>query len=124
MVDQLHYIKSNYVAGLGCLKRTLLQHFKEPKMLASNVIIQSPVIIPSLINAVAELLSKLPYNYIKSQALIRLMEEIINVLIVAVRNNFFYKTFSENKQAILYGCIFKILQFSEVDYENLLYEPD
>ena len=41
-----------------------------------------------------------------------------------MRNNFFYKIFSENKQLILYGCIFRILQFTDADYENLLYEPD
>ena len=121
VVEQLHNLKADYMAGLGALSRTLLQHFKEQRMLEENPILQSPVIIPSLINVTAELLCKLPYHLIKSQALIKLLEETLNVLIVSVRKNFFYKIFNENKQVVLYACIFKILEFSDADYENLLY---
>lgn len=124
LVEQLHSIKADYMAGLGTLKRTLLQNFKEPKMLASNSIMQSPVLIPSLIGSVSELLSKLPYNCIKSQSLVKLVEEILQVLIISVRNNYFYKLFLDNKQAILHGCIFHILEFSDSDYESMVYEPD
>ena len=49
---------------------------------------------------------------------------MLNVLIISVRKNFFFQMFSDNKKAILHGCIFRILEFTNVDYENMFYEPD
>lgn len=104
--------------------RTIFVQFKDAKMISASAVLNSPALIPSLINALYELLSKVPYHKISSNSLIKLIEEILNLLIIAVRNSFYFSHFLEYKQAVLHGCILKVLAFSPLDNDTFNEEPD
>lgn len=56
-----------------------------------------------------ELLSFIPYEKIKSSSLLRLCEEIYDLLLAAIKCNLYYSDFIELKKPLFEGCILKTL---------------
>jgi hypothetical protein len=95
--------------------RTVFTQFKDSKMIKTSAVLGSPALIPSLINALFQLFANVHYHKIKSPSLIKLIEEILILGIQAVKNSFYFPQFLECKQALLHGCILKVLGFSPID---------
>lgn len=104
--------------------RVIIMHFKDKQMITAHIILNSPSLIPSIINALNEIFSKTSYYRIKSPNLIKLIEELISVLIVAVKNMFYFQNFMEHKKVMFEGVILKILGFSPADCQILSDDPD
>ena len=56
------------------------------------------MLIPLLISSVQQILAVLPYHKIKSQSMVKLIEEIYDMLLVGVRSNVYYSVFVECKK--------------------------
>lgn len=59
--------------GVGHLMRVVMMHFKDKQMITAHIILNSPSLIPSIINALNEIFSKTSYYQIKSPNLIKLI---------------------------------------------------
>lgn len=124
IVGLFHSVKADYVQAVGCLMRAVFMQFKDKQMIAANAILSSPALLPNFISSVAELLCKTPYYQIRSPSLVKLLEEIIHCEIYAARNPFYFQHFSELKEPVVHGCILKVLQFSQADYDSFFENPD
>jgi hypothetical protein len=65
VVSLFHSIKADYIESVFWMMRSVFLHFSDTKMVEANAILSSPTLIPSLINALSELFSKVPYHQIK-----------------------------------------------------------
>ena len=81
------------------------------------------MLIPLLISSIEQLFMVMPYHKIPNQNLVKLLEEIYDCLLIAVRSTVYYSTFNECKQSLIQGCIFKTLILNEDDYDNHIYYP-
>jgi hypothetical protein len=124
VVDLFHSVKADYVQGLVLIMRSISIQFKEKNMLESNSILSNPALIPSFIKSLNELFNKASYFQIKSQSLVKLIEEILQGLIYSVRNSFFFQHFLEYKNLVVHGCVLKVLQLSQIDCDTFYEAPD
>lgn len=117
-------MKSDYIVGIKNIIRSLTTHIKDPKILATNEIIKKPHLISSLVFGLGELLGFMPYEKIKSSSLLRLCEEIYDLLLAAIKCNLYYSDFIELKKPLFEGCILKTLLLNGEDYDNYFYMPE
>lgn len=76
----------------------------------NHPLISSPDLIPILINALRSLNVVVNYNQIKSTSLIRLIEEMMNCLILALKTSYYYQNFKTLKEELIQGVLFKLLE--------------
>lgn len=116
LTEIYHFVKADYIAGFKNILRALTANVRDPQILSTNLIIKKPMLIPFLISSVEQLFTATPYQKIKSYSLIRLIEEVYDILLVAIRSNIYYADFLESKKSLLQNCIFKTLLLNENDF--------
>lgn len=103
--------------------RTIFQYYKDPKILSTHHIIKNKDLLLILINSIYSINLYCPHYQIRSPSLIKLMEEILNCILLAVKSNYYYDILVDKKKELIQSCIFKILDFSQDSYELLQSDP-
>ena len=93
VTEIFHFVKADYLAGFKNILRALIANIRDPQILSTNSIIKKPMLIPFLINSIEQLFIAMPYQKIKSYSLIRLIEEVYDLLLVAIKCNLYYLQF-------------------------------
>jgi hypothetical protein len=83
---------------LGLTLRILFQFFKNPITLASHPFTNNLDLTSILISAIYQLFKHIAYHKIKSTSLLKLLEEILNTLLIIVKSNYYYTILEKVKK--------------------------